>query len=136
LFKSFYEKIRIKVSCRDPAKIPNERLFELDKKLYMVSILVEGFDQVGGDKGESEDDDDDQGGDNDVEEDDKFDDLLDLNERHEDIDTDKEGEKRADVKTPEPRYRAHGGAKIVPEGMGSPVLMKLPICMWVLLKRR
>jgi hypothetical protein len=51
LFKSFYEKIRIKVSCRDPAKIPTERLFELDKKLYMVSILVEGFDQVGGDKG-------------------------------------------------------------------------------------
>jgi hypothetical protein len=48
LFKSFYEKIKIKVSCRDPAKTPTERLFELDKKLYSVSILVEGFDQVGG----------------------------------------------------------------------------------------
>jgi hypothetical protein len=32
LFKSFYEKIRLKIACRDPKKIPQERLCGLDKK--------------------------------------------------------------------------------------------------------
>jgi hypothetical protein len=40
LFKSFYERVRIKVACRNPAKIPPERLFEMDKKLYMINIIV------------------------------------------------------------------------------------------------
>jgi hypothetical protein len=129
LFKSFYEKIKIKVSCRDPAKTPTERLFELDKKLYLVSILVEGFDQVGGDKGESGVDDDDQGGDNDVEDDDKFD-------SHENMDTDKEGEKRFDVKTPEPRYGAHGGAKTVTGGIEyDTLLLRLPKCMLLQIRK-
>jgi hypothetical protein len=39
LFKSFYEKVRLKVACRSPLKIPSERLFEMDKKFYMISIL-------------------------------------------------------------------------------------------------
>jgi hypothetical protein len=47
LFKSFYEKIRIKVACRNPRKISVERLFELGKKLYMITILVEGVVQEG-----------------------------------------------------------------------------------------
>jgi hypothetical protein len=40
LFKSFYEKIIVKVTCKNPSKIPWERMFELDKKLYLVSVSV------------------------------------------------------------------------------------------------
>ncbi|KAI4976724.1 hypothetical protein ZWY2020_050331 [Hordeum vulgare] len=47
IFKSFYEKIRIKVACRDPTKIPFERLVEMKKKMYILAFTVEGFDQIG-----------------------------------------------------------------------------------------
>ncbi|KAJ1278719.1 hypothetical protein BS78_04G100100 [Paspalum vaginatum] len=40
LFKSFYVTVRVKIFCRDP--IPPERLFEIEKKLFLVSLLVEG----------------------------------------------------------------------------------------------
>ena len=33
LFKTFYEEVRIKVMCRDPSKIPAERLYEMEKKI-------------------------------------------------------------------------------------------------------
>jgi hypothetical protein len=46
LFKSFYERVRVKVACRSPAKIPVERLYEMDKKHYLISITVEGLDPV------------------------------------------------------------------------------------------
>jgi hypothetical protein len=45
LFKSFYEKVGLKVACRNPMKIPAERLFEMDKKVYMLNIVVEGYEQ-------------------------------------------------------------------------------------------
>uniref|UniRef100_A0A8I6YER6 DUF4283 domain-containing protein n=1 Tax=Hordeum vulgare subsp. vulgare TaxID=112509 RepID=A0A8I6YER6_HORVV len=47
IFKSFYEVVRIKVACRDPKKIPFERLAEMKKKLYILFFTVEGFDQIG-----------------------------------------------------------------------------------------
>ncbi|KAI5004103.1 hypothetical protein ZWY2020_031346 [Hordeum vulgare] len=53
IFKSFYEAIHVKVACRDPAKIPFERLVEMKKKLYLLFFTVEGYAQVG-----DEDDDD------------------------------------------------------------------------------
>jgi hypothetical protein len=33
IFSSFYEIFRVKITCRDAAKIPRERLFCIDKKL-------------------------------------------------------------------------------------------------------
>jgi hypothetical protein len=57
LFKSFYEKVRVKVACRNPRKIPLGRLFELDNKLYMISIHVEGFEQEEAAKDNMDDDD-------------------------------------------------------------------------------
>jgi hypothetical protein len=59
LFKSFYEKIRVKVACRKPRKIPMERPFEMDKKLYLISIMVESFEQEGSAKSDDLDDIDD-----------------------------------------------------------------------------
>jgi hypothetical protein len=60
LFKSFYEKKnRIKVAYRNPRKIPVKRLFEMDKKLYLITIMVEGFEQEGSTKSDDLDDVDD-----------------------------------------------------------------------------
>jgi hypothetical protein len=57
LFKSFYEKVGLRIACRNPSKIPSERLFELAKKLYLVTIKVEGFEQgsEGGDESDGGD---------------------------------------------------------------------------------
>ena len=54
--------MRIKIACRDPSKIPFERLIEMKKKLFLLGFTIEGFEQVGG-KGsvveiEDEDEDD------------------------------------------------------------------------------
>jgi len=46
LFKSFYEVARVKIACRNLAKIPKERLYEMNKKLFLVSLTVEGFEQI------------------------------------------------------------------------------------------
>jgi hypothetical protein len=32
------------VACRSPTKIPAERLYEMDKKLFWVSITLEGLE--------------------------------------------------------------------------------------------
>jgi hypothetical protein len=81
LFKSFYEKVRPKVACRDPKKIPKGRLFELDKKLYLVSIQTEGVVPAS-------DDDNDQEDQNDGEDEENFDDIDDLDDIPESMDTD------------------------------------------------
>jgi hypothetical protein len=57
LFKSFYEKVRLRVTCRNPKKIPLDRLFEMDKKLYLISIQVEGYEQEEASKADMDDDD-------------------------------------------------------------------------------
>jgi hypothetical protein len=41
IFSTFYETVRMKIKCRDVTKIPRERLFCMDKKLYKVTITVE-----------------------------------------------------------------------------------------------
>jgi hypothetical protein len=79
LFKLFYERIRVKVVCRNPLKIPSERLFELDKKLFLVSMAVEGYEQEAKSKSTKGDDDDDDQGDDGTQEDD-FDDYDDLDD--------------------------------------------------------
>jgi hypothetical protein len=42
IFKTFYEVVRIKVACRDTSKIPKDRLYEMNKSLFVVSFDVEG----------------------------------------------------------------------------------------------
>jgi hypothetical protein len=76
LFKSLCEKIRIKIACRSPTKIPAERSFEMDKKLYMVTILVEGVQSKGARDPRAGPDDDDQDGEG--KDDDEYDDLDDI----------------------------------------------------------
>jgi hypothetical protein len=81
LFKLFFERIRVKVVCRNPLKIPSERLFELDKKLFLVSMAVEGYEQEAKSKStKGDDDDDDQGDGDDETQEDDFDDYDDLDD--------------------------------------------------------
>ncbi|KAI5002424.1 hypothetical protein ZWY2020_027074 [Hordeum vulgare] len=83
IFKSFYEKIRIKVACRDPTKIPYERLVEMKKKLYILLFTVEGFDQDGEGSGGDGDDPD-----LDVEEEDKEEEEFDQDKEYMEGDAD------------------------------------------------
>lgn len=41
LFKSFYEIVRVKIACRNFSRIPQERVYEMNKKLHIVSFTVE-----------------------------------------------------------------------------------------------
>ena len=40
-FQSFYETIRVKISCKDHRRIPQERIFGIQGKLYRIQVEVE-----------------------------------------------------------------------------------------------
>ncbi|KAE8804506.1 hypothetical protein D1007_19545 [Hordeum vulgare] len=81
IFKSIYEIIiRVKVACRDPSKIPFERLVEMKKKMYLLFFTVEGFDQIGN-EGDYRDDPQDDDMDKDKNEDEDFEGNLDLTDK-------------------------------------------------------
>jgi hypothetical protein len=41
LFTSFFGMVRVKVACKDVDKIPQKRLFEMERLLYLVQFKVE-----------------------------------------------------------------------------------------------
>jgi hypothetical protein len=45
-FSSFFSMIRVKIACKDPVRIPIERVLEMNNHLYLVSFKTEGFEQV------------------------------------------------------------------------------------------
>jgi hypothetical protein len=109
LFKSFYEKVRLRIACRNHRYIPKEKLFELSKKLYMVSIVVEGQEQDEKKKPDRNDDDG-QGDNEDDLSDDDYDDLDDLQEQ---MDMDNNAGKDNKLKTPSTKQLAGSGSKTV-----------------------
>jgi hypothetical protein len=117
LFKSLYEYVRVKIACRNPNKIPHERLFEMKRKLYLISIVVEGLEQEGdnGKDGDSDDDDDgnldnNDGADNDGE---NFDEAGDLDDLLDTMDTDKQAGSGAMFQTPSGKQSKQTRAKSV-----------------------
>ena len=48
MFRTFFENVRVKIACRDPTKIPIERLKEMKKKLFLIGFPLDGFEQTGG----------------------------------------------------------------------------------------
>jgi hypothetical protein len=66
LFKTFYEVVRVKIASKYYKKIPKNRLFEFNKKLRVVSFLVEGTEDEDVIKSSNGGDD---GGDDDVKDD-------------------------------------------------------------------
>jgi hypothetical protein len=71
------------------------RLFELAKKLYLVAIKVERYEQ-GSESGEDSDGDEEHRGDDDKG---NFDDCDDLDDEPENMETDKQHDKKSEFKT-------------------------------------
>lgn len=99
LFSSFFSNVRIKIKCKNPAKIPNERVYEMGVSCYPISFLAEDVEQTGEptekDDGKGDDDgangddkgpkgdDDGPNSDEDLDEDDLLDDdLLESEKNH------------------------------------------------------
>jgi hypothetical protein len=41
LFSSFFSMVRVRIVCKDPNKISDKRLFEMDNNLYLIHFKVE-----------------------------------------------------------------------------------------------
>jgi len=76
IFKSFYEVVRVKLACRNSSKIPMEIMFEMKKKLYVISFEVEGEQQINQGHGGP----DEPGDEDDKDNDDEANDLDDQND--------------------------------------------------------
>jgi hypothetical protein len=111
LFKSFYERVRVKVACKNPRMIPHERLYEPDK-LFLNSIVVEGFEDSNEDNLGGDDDGDGPGGGDGGTNDDEADDLDDESDQ---METNKKSTAGANIKTPISRQTCHnsGSAKTI-----------------------
>jgi hypothetical protein len=66
LFSSFFSTVRVKVACKNIAKIPGKRLFEMKSGLYLVQFkvelkdgMLEEGDEGGGDNGDPRNEDED-----------------------------------------------------------------------------
>lgn len=111
LFKTFYEVVRVKVACKDPKKIPHERLYELNKKLHLVSFTVESeYDGALANQDDGNDDggDDDQKGDEEADDRDSADGLEDNTVVQNPPKNDKSG-----MKTPNTKLASNTGHKTV-----------------------
>lgn len=67
MFSSFFSNVRIKIKCKNPTRVPKERVYELGGYCYLISFLTEGVEQIG----EPTDNDDGKGDDDDAKGDDK-----------------------------------------------------------------
>jgi NurA-like 5'-3' nuclease len=41
LFTRFSNMVRVKIVCKDATKVPSKRLFEMEKKMYLIHFKVE-----------------------------------------------------------------------------------------------
>ncbi|XP_062203848.1 uncharacterized protein LOC133906086 [Phragmites australis] len=69
LYSSYFEMIRLKIACKDPSKVPPARVMEMDNKLYLLNMKVEGLEFSAEGEGEDKDDGDDNGDDKDHQDD-------------------------------------------------------------------
>lgn len=56
MFSSQFEMVRLKIKCKEPTKIPSQRVLEMNDQSYMFYYFTEGFEQI--QKKEKKDDDD------------------------------------------------------------------------------
>lgn len=75
LFKSFYETVRVKIACKNYQKIPHDRLYEMNKKIHLISFIVEA--EHGRNNTKPAEDGDDGGDDGHKDDDEEADDLYD-----------------------------------------------------------
>ena len=116
LFKSFYEVVRVKVSCKDAKKIPLLRLFEMNRKLHVVSFTVETYKEE--DKTEKGPGDGGNGGDDDnPDNDDEANDLDDDEDLTKNKSKDVQMGENSNLKTPASKQMTSTGYKIVATGL-------------------
>jgi hypothetical protein len=46
LFSTFFSTARVKIKCKDPVKIPKERVYEMGGSCFLVTFTAEGFEQI------------------------------------------------------------------------------------------
>lgn len=46
LFSTFFSTARVKIKCKDPVKIPKERVYEMGGSCFLVTCTAEGFEQI------------------------------------------------------------------------------------------
>jgi hypothetical protein len=112
LFKTFYEKAKVRIACRDPRKVPTKRLYELDKKLYLISFSVEELEHNRDGPSNNDGGDDDRGEDDEGSED-IFDGLEDPNDQ---METNKGQEQTPNTLSMKGNSQHKGGSKIVQLG--------------------
>lgn len=108
--KTFYEVVRVKVSCKDPSKIPAERLYEMDRKLFVVDFEVKKEEDIGqtGNGG-------DNGGDDDkLDNDDDADDLSDDGNPEKTQTKQTQTGDKSKLKTPVNKPSSSSGCKTIP----------------------
>jgi hypothetical protein len=76
--------VRLKIKCKDPYKIPTQRVLEIKGELYLLTYKVEEFEQNLNGKEIDDGGDGDEDPDNDEEDDLLQEDLEDLNRRPQD----------------------------------------------------
>jgi hypothetical protein len=59
LFNSFFSTVRVKIQCKDPTRIPRERIFVFKSNVHLIVFTPEGYEQAevsdgGSDKGGGE----------------------------------------------------------------------------------
>lgn len=84
LFSNQFAMVRLKIKCKDPHKIPEQRVLEIQDELYILNYKVEGYKQKQLEKGK--DDGGDDGDDPDIDEDDDLleEELEEINKRTQD----------------------------------------------------
>ncbi|TVT99235.1 hypothetical protein EJB05_55411, partial [Eragrostis curvula] len=108
-FNSFFSMVRIKLACRDPTKIPKERLMEMNKKLYLVKFKVEGETQQGDGNGSDPKDSKYFGGEDKGAEDSSYQEHMDTDHKTPDQKTSKDGK----LDNKEASYSGNKGSKTI-----------------------
>lgn len=113
LFKSFYKTVRVKIACKNYTRIPLERMYEMNKKLHVVSFTVEAESE--GTKTKTDENDDDGGDDGHKDGDEEADDLYDT-DNEEQTKKDTSASDKSSFKTPVTKPSNASGSKTVSRG--------------------
>jgi hypothetical protein len=130
LFKSFYETVRVKIACKNYQKIPHDRLYEMNKKIHLISFTVEA--EHGRNNTKPAEDGDDGGDDGHKDDDEEADDLYDT-DKEDHIMKNPSASKSSKEKTPTSKLAGTAGGKTVSmsNGVEDPFNQKIQLkkCM-------
>jgi hypothetical protein len=106
LFSNQFAMVRLKIKCKNPSRIPIERVLEIQDELFLLSYKVEGYKQQQNSEGKDGGDEDGDDPDTDEDEDLLKDDLEDLKKKNQPSSSGNDGSKE---KNPTPQMQKRGG---------------------------